>query len=230
MLEIKEIKKTYGTGEQATEVLKGINLDVQDGEIVILYGPSGSGKSTLLTIIGGLLSPTSGEIVLDGRSWNSLSDQQMTAMRLSDIGFIFQVSHLLPYLNVKDQLTAVATENGMAAKEASERADILLNDFGLKHRSKAYPNRLSGGEKQRTAIARAFMNAPKMILADEPTASLDKERALEVVDMLKQRVKSSNTVCIMITHDQRLFSKADRLFMLDDGKLVDQTSQISTFN
>ncbi|WJP98629.1 ABC transporter ATP-binding protein [Macrococcus bovicus] len=230
MLEIKEITKTYGTGEQATEVLKGINLNVQDGEIVILYGPSGSGKSTLLTIIGGLLTPTSGEIVLDGRSWQSLSDQQMTAMRLSDIGFIFQSSHLLPYLNVKDQLTAVAKENGMSAQAASERAATLLQDFGLTHRATAYPNRLSGGEKQRTAIARAFMNAPKMILADEPTASLDKERALEVVDMLKQRVKSSNTVCIMITHDQRLFSKADRLLMLDDGILVDQTSQIASFN
>ncbi|TDM03984.1 ABC transporter ATP-binding protein [Macrococcus carouselicus] len=230
MLEIKDIKKTFGSGEQATEVLKGINLDVNDGEIVMLYGPSGSGKSTLLTIIGGLLTPSSGEIVLDGRSWSDLSDSKMTAMRLSDIGFIFQSAHLLPYLNVKDQLTEVATENGMNKRTASEQADALLADFGLSHRAQAYPNRLSGGERQRTAIARAFMNSPKMILADEPTASLDKARALEVVDMLKKRVKSADTVCIMITHDQRLFPKADRLFMLDDGKLTDQTDQIHSFN
>ncbi|GGA97186.1 ABC transporter ATP-binding protein [Macrococcus hajekii] len=226
MLTINQMTKTYGHGETATPVLKGIDLEVNDGEMVILHGSSGSGKSTLLTIIGGLLTPTTGTIELNGRSWNDLSTKEMTSMRLHDIGFIFQSSHLLPYLNVKDQLISVAEEKGVSLCDAEQRAAALLHDFGLSHRAQSFPNKLSGGEKQRTAIARAFMNNPKIILADEPTASLDKERAFEVVEMLKSRVQSSRTICIMITHDQRLFSIADRLLMLDDGVLIEQTHQI----
>ncbi|TDM07107.1 ABC transporter ATP-binding protein [Macrococcus lamae] len=222
MLSIENISKTYGTGEQATTVLKNINLTINSGEIVTLYGPSGSGKSTLLSIIGALLTPSSGDIILGGKSWRTLSDNARTDMRLKEIGFIFQSSHLIPYLTVKDQLTAIGTEAGQSTKEAAVRAEQLLASFGLKHRLSAYPKELSGGEKQRTAIARAFMNEPKLILADEPTASLDKERASEVVDMLRQRVKQTGAACIMITHDQRLFSYTDKLYHLEDGCITEE--------
>ncbi|KAA1042753.1 ABC transporter ATP-binding protein [Macrococcus equipercicus] len=220
MLSIENVSKTYGKGAQATTVLKDINLQLAPGEIVALYGPSGSGKSTLLSIVGALLTPSCGDITLDGRAWRHLTDNERTDMRLKDIGFIFQSSHLLPYLTVKEQLTAVGSEAGQSKKEASARAEQLLTSFGLGHRLSAHPKELSGGEKQRTAIARAFMNKPKLILADEPTASLDKERASEVVDMLRKRVKESGAACIMITHDQRLFSYTDKTYYLEDGYLT----------
>ncbi len=223
MLSIENISKTYGSGEQATHVLKDINLQIEAGEIIALYGPSGSGKSTLLSIIGALLTPTGGDIKLNGRTWRQLSDNERTEMRLKDIGFIFQSSHLIPYLNVTDQLVTVGTEAGQTKKQAALRAEELLTSFGLGHRLNAFPKELSGGEKQRTAIARAFMNDPKLILADEPTASLDKERASEVVEMLKQRVKQSGAACIMITHDQRLFNYTDQTYYLEDGDLITES-------
>lgn len=220
MLKIESVTKTYGSGNSATQVLKNIDLTVKRGEVVILTGPSGSGKSTLLSIIGALLTPTSGSITLDNQDWSVLSEREITDMRLKDIGFIFQASHLIPYLPVKEQLTYVAEAAGQTKISASKRADQLLDDIGLSERKRAYPRELSGGERQRTAIARAFMNQPKLLLADEPTASLDKQRATEVVLMIQARVKESQSACIMITHDQRLFDYADRLFILDDGQLT----------
>ena len=219
-LKVKHLTKSFGKGEAQTQVLKGINFEVQPGEFIILNGASGSGKSTLLSIIGGLLSPSEGQVILNGEDMSQLSSKALTAKRLKNIGFIFQSSHLLPYLKVKDQLILVGKEAGLSKKEAEERAKQLLEDIGLSHRLISYPHMLSGGEKQRVAIMRAWMNEPQLLLADEPTASLDAKRATEVVEMIKNQVKTKGTIGIMVTHDERLFEYADRMLYLDEGNIV----------
>ncbi|PTF97823.1 ABC transporter ATP-binding protein [Staphylococcus chromogenes] len=222
-LKVKHLTKSFGKGEAQTQVLKGIDFEVQPGEFIILNGASGSGKSTLLSIIGGLLSPSEGQVILNGEDMSQLSSKALTAKRLKNIGFIFQSSHLLPYLKVKDQLVLVGKEAGLAKKEAEERAKQLLEDIGLSHRLITYPHMLSGGEKQRVAIMRAWMNEPQLLLADEPTASLDAKRATEVVEMIKNQVKTKGTIGIMVTHDERLFEYADRMLYLDEGNIVSKS-------
>lgn len=186
-LVIRNLYKSFGKGDAKTDVLKDINFEIKPGEFIILNGASGSGKSTLLTIIGGLLTPTEGQVILGDHDLSRLQNKALTDKRLKDIGFIFQASYLLPYLKVKDQLILVGREAGMSKKEAEQRALDLLNRIGLSHRINAYPHMLSGGEKQRVAIMRAWMNKPQLLLADEPTASLDAKRATEVVEMIKNK-------------------------------------------
>ncbi|MFC7286177.1 ABC transporter ATP-binding protein [Phocicoccus pinnipedialis] len=219
MLELKNINKAFGKDDNRTEILEDVNLKVRRGELVVLYGPSGSGKSTLLSIIGALLEPSAGEIMMEDENWTHLSNSEMTMLRQKEIGFIFQQSHLLPYLKVIDQLVYVGTLADMKKKEAKRRAQNLLTTFGLEHRLNNYPKSLSGGEQQRVAIARAFMNHPSLILADEPTASLDFERAIQVVEKIQSTVREMNTMCIMITHDTRIFEYADRVYELKGGRL-----------
>lgn len=201
-LMVDNIVKTFGENESETQVLKGINFEVQDGEFVILNGASGSGKTTLLTILGGLLSPTSGKLIYEESPL--FNNNNNTKMRLNDIGFIFQASYLIPYLTVEEQLITVGKEAGMSKREAKLRANELLDEIGLTHRVKSYPYMLSGGEKQRVAIMRAFMNHPKIILADEPTASLDAERARDVVAMIKEQISDKRMIGIMITRSAYL--------------------------
>lgn len=217
-LMVDNIVKTFGENESETQVLKGINFEVQDGEFVILNGASGSGKTTLLTILGGLLSPTSGKLIYEESPL--FNNNNNTKMRLNDIGFIFQASYLIPYLTVEEQLITVGKEAGMSKREAKLRANELLDEIGLTHRVKSYPYMLSGGEKQRVAIMRAFMNHPKIILADEPTASLDAKRARDVVAMIKEQISDKRMIGIMITHDESLFKYADRVIELYDGKII----------
>lgn len=215
-LEVKDIKKSFGNEQSETPVLKGINFNVNEGEFVILNGASGSGKTTLLTILGGLLSQSSGDILYNNQPLFT-RDRKASELRLNEIGFIFQSSHLVPYLKVKAQLATIGKEAGMTMKEANQRAETLLKQIGLNHRLTAFPHMLSGGEKQRVAIVRALMNHPKIILADEPTASLDAERATEVIEMIKNQIKSKKMIGIMITHDKRLFEYADKVIELNDG-------------
>lgn len=218
---VDNIVKTFGENDSATQVLKGINFEIKKGEFVILNGASGSGKTTLLTILGGLLSQTSGDVLYDGKQL-FIDGKDNSQFRLNDIGFIFQSSHLIPYLTVEEQLLIVGKEAGMPKKSAKSRATQLLNNIGLAHRLHSYPHMLSGGEKQRVAITRAFMNQPKIILADEPTASLDAKRAKEVVSMISQQIKAHNKIGIMITHDTSLFEYADRVIELYDGQIINQ--------
>ncbi|MEB6287016.1 ABC transporter ATP-binding protein [Mammaliicoccus sciuri] len=223
-LVVEHVTKSFGEKEAKTQVLNDITFTAEKGQLVILNGASGSGKSTLLSIIGGLLGKSSGEITLDDLDYVDLSDKKLTDMRLNQIGFIFQSSHIIPYLNVTDQLVYVGEMAGMRKKDAKERAEKLLKQIGLSHRLKSYPNELSGGEKQRVAIMRAWMNHPKMILADEPTASLDSKRAIEVAKMIKNSVKENNSIGIMITHDERIFEFADKVIKLSDGRIAEQVS------
>ncbi|MCO6291533.1 hemin transport system ATP-binding protein [Staphylococcus epidermidis] len=217
-LVVKDINKTFGEKSSKTEVLKDINFEVKDGEFIILNGASGSGKTTLLTILGGLLSQTSGDVVYEGKSLFERHTNK-AYLRLNDIGFIFQASHLVPYLKVLDQLNLVGKEAGMSSKEAQARAKALLTKIGLEEQLNSYPHMLSGGQQQRVAIMRALMNHPKIVLADEPTASLDASRAQEVVEMIRKQIKDNQMIGIMITHDESLFKYADRIIELYDGKI-----------
>lgn len=217
-LVVKDISKTFGEKSSKTEVLKDINFEVKDGEFIILNGASGSGKTTLLTILGGLLSQTSGDVVYEGKSLFERHTNK-AHLRLNDIGFIFQASHLVPYLKVLDQLTLIGKEAGMSSKEAQARAKELLKKIGLEEQLNSYPHMLSGGQQQRVAIMRALMNHPKIVLADEPTASLDASRAQEVVEMIRKQIKANQMIGIMITHDESLFKYADRIIELYDGKI-----------
>lgn len=217
-LVVKDISKTFGEKSSKTEVLKDINFEVKDGEFIILNGASGSGKTTLLTILGGLLSQTSGDVVYEGKSLFERHTNK-AHLRLNDIGFIFQASHLVPYLKVLDQLTLIGKEAGMSSKEAQARAKELLKKIGLEEQLNSYPHMLSGGQQQRVAIMRALMNHPKIVLADEPTASLDASRAQEVVEMIRKQIKANQMIGIMITHNESLFKYADRIVQLYDGKI-----------
>ncbi|MEK4540468.1 ABC transporter ATP-binding protein [Bacillus sp. FSL R5-0585] len=220
LLKLDKVSKVYGEGNTEVTALHPISLDVKAGEFIGIVGPSGSGKSTLLSIAGALLSPSKGDIYIREQNITQLSEKEMTDIRLKKIGFIFQFANLVPYLNVKEQLLYIAKLKKESKQESEKRADHLLAAFGLGERKNHYPNQLSGGEKQRVAIARAFMNNPDLILADEPTASLDSKRAREVVEMMKREVKESQKAAIMITHDERMLDVCDRILTLQDGQLI----------
>ncbi|EJR54004.1 hypothetical protein IIM_02261 [Bacillus cereus VD107] len=220
LLKLDRVSKVYGEGNTEVTALHPMSLDVKAGEFIGIVGPSGSGKSTLLSIAGALLSPSKGDIYIREQNITKLSEKEMTDIRLKKIGFIFQFANLVPYLNVKEQLLYIAKLKKESKQESEKRADHLLAAFGLGERKKHYPNQLSGGEKQRVAIARAFMNNPDLILADEPTASLDSKRAREVVEMMKREVKESQKAAIMITHDERMLDVCDRILTLRDGQLI----------
>ncbi|EAA0092044.1 ABC transporter ATP-binding protein [Listeria innocua] len=218
-LMMKNISKNYQDGEQVIEVLKNVSLEVAQGEFVAIVGPSGAGKSTFLSIAGALLSPTEGEIAIGGTTLNNMSEKALTKVRLDKVGFIFQGANLIPYLNVRDQLLVIAELSGEKGSAAKERADKLLQELGLIARQNNYPESLSGGEKQRVAIARALMNDPDIILADEPTASLDANRGHKVVQMIADEVKRKNKAAIMVTHDERVLDLVDRVIRIEDGYL-----------
>ncbi|MCW1238372.1 ABC transporter ATP-binding protein [Bacillus pretiosus] len=220
LLKLDKVSKVYGEGNTEVTALHPMSLNVKAGEFIGIVGPSGSGKSTLLSIAGALLSPSKGDIYIREQNITKLSEKEMTDIRLKKIGFIFQFANLVPYLNVKEQLLYIAKLKKDSKQESEKRADHLLAAFGLGERKNHYPNQLSGGEKQRVAIARAFMNNPDLILADEPTASLDSKRAREVVEMMKREVKESQKAAIMITHDERMLDVCDRILTLRDGKLI----------
>lgn len=220
LLKLEQVSKVYGEGDTEVTALHPITLDVKAGEFIGIVGPSGSGKSTLLSIAGALLSPSKGNIYISDQNVTNLSEKEMTNIRLEKIGFIFQFANLVPFLSVKEQLLYIAKLKGENKKEADKFATELLKTFGLSHRMNHYPNQLSGGEKQRVAIARAFMNNPDLILADEPTASLDSKRAREVVELMKHEVKKKKKAAIMITHDEKMLDVCDRILTLRDGKLL----------
>ncbi len=213
---MENVSKLYQDGPKSFKALDSISLEVKKGEFLAIIGPSGSGKSTMLSIAGALLSPTNGTVWLDGENIANLSSKQITARRLKKIGFVFQAANLIPYLKVKDQLTVI---NMLAKHKDRANEGALLRHFGLAHRATNYPNELSGGERQRVAIARALINDPKLILADEPTASLDSKRGREVVETLANEIKSRGKSGIMVTHDERVLDLCDRVVTIRDGRL-----------
>lgn len=217
---MKQVTKTYGDGDGAMTVLNNLDFTVNEGEFVAVLGPSGSGKSTFLSAAGALLTPTSGEIFIDGESLRDKDKGALTELRLQKIGFMFQSAQLLPFLKVEEQLLYVAKLAKLTTKEAKVRATYLLKRLEIWERRNQYPEQLSGGEKQRVAIARAWMNKPAILFADEPTASLDYSRGREVVRMIADEVRSEGKAAVMVTHDERMLEWCDRVLHLEDGVLV----------
>lgn len=218
-IELKNVKKSFKDGDETIEALKETNFSVDKGGFVAIIGPSGSGKSTLLTIAGGLQSPSSGEIWINGRALNEKKEKARAKVRFEEIGFILQASNLVPFLTVKKQLQLVDKVN--KAKENRAGLD-LLKRLGLEKLVDKYPEELSGGERQRVAIVRALYNDPTIILADEPTASLDTEKAYEVVKILAKEAKEKNKATIMVTHDLRLVDYCDKVYLMEDGRLSEK--------
>ena len=219
-LQLNNIKKTYMDGDTENTVLNNINLKVKPGEFVAIIGPSGSGKSTFLSICGALLSSTSGDVIICNTNLSEKNKKDLEAIRRNQIGFVFQSHQLIPYLTIIEQLKLIPVLSGKKPKENEEYAKKLLEDFGLSHRLNYYPDKLSGGEKQRVAIARALMNRPDIILADEPTASLDGTRGREVVQTIKNEIKKYNKAALMVTHDERVLDLVDTIYRIEGGKLT----------
>lgn len=219
-LQMKEVTMIYGEGSNQMKALDHVSLSVEPGEFAAVVGPSGSGKSTFLSIAGAMLKASEGEVRLNGNLISTLTEKQLSTIRLKEIGFIMQSSNLVPYLNVLDQLLVVKRMSGTVSKEDQQFAMKLLEELGLGQKLRKFPEELSGGEKQRTAIARALMNDPNLILADEPTASLDTKRAHEVVSLMAQEVKSRQKAAIMVTHDERMLAYCDKVYRMNDGILT----------
>ncbi|MFL2104397.1 ABC transporter ATP-binding protein [Desemzia sp. FAM 23991] len=218
LIECKNVSKSFGDGRKEIEALKETNFSVEAGEFVAIIGPSGSGKSTLLTIIGGLQSPSKGKVLIKDDPFSEEEEKQRAALRFKEIGFILQASNLVPFLNVRDQLRLV--NKVKKTKMEQKQTDALLEELDVLRLEKSYPSDLSGGERQRVAIARALYHDPSVILADEPTASLDSERAFEVVEILARETKSKQKATIMVTHDERLIDKCDKVYVMKDGVLT----------
>ncbi len=218
-LQLRNITKFFTEGGNRIAALDHVSMSVVPGEFVAVVGPSGSGKSTFLSIAGALLKASEGEVVLNGHNISKLSDKELSNIRLRGIGFIMQSSNLVPYLNVLDQLLIVKKMTGRVTAEDKTYAMKLLEELGLGAKLKSFPEELSGGEKQRTAIARSFINNPNVILADEPTASLDTKRAHEVVSLIANEVKSRQKAAIMVTHDERMLEYCDNVYRMEDGKM-----------
>jgi putative ABC transport system ATP-binding protein len=230
VVEIAQLSKTFGVGPTKVPALIDIDLTIGTGEVVGLIGPSGSGKSTLLNCIGCITEPDSGAIRLDGRAifdgkW-LIGD--LRRLRLETIGFIFQFHNLLPFLSAWENVAIVRTLTGESPERAKARAMELLGYLQVDHRADALPSKLSGGEAQRVAIARALANEPRIILADEPTAALDSERAAIVIDLMKQVAIERDAAVIVVTHDEKIFSRLDRMVHLRDGRIVEVVAQTAS--
>ena len=220
VLRLTGITRTFHQGPETLEVLRGIDIDIHEGEIVALVGPSGSGKSTLLHIAGLLESPSSGEIEISGNAADNLGDDARTRLRRHNIGFVYQYHHLLPEFSALENVVIPQIIAGIARKEARKRAAELLQWLGLEARANHRPGELSGGEQQRVAIARALANAPRLLLADEPTGNLDPTTADEVLEVLLKLTRGAGLAALIATHNPALASRMDRTLTVKDGHVV----------
>ena len=217
MLQVTDLKKGFGSGSRRLEVLKGINMDVKEGELVSLMGPSGCGKSTLLNIIGGLLEADSGEISLGSFNYGTKPPNRVVDVRRSGVGWIFQDFHLVDRLDALDNVAFSLELSGMSSSEAEGRAMDALTRVGLADRMNFIPDQLSGGQQQRVAVARAISGSRPLILADEPTGNLDVKSGEEVIKLFKDLCSNDGLSVLMVTHDPMLASMADRMLLLKDG-------------
>lgn len=218
-IEAEGLVKVYGQGRTRVEALKGIDLAVRPGDLFAIMGPSGSGKTTLLTVLGLVNEPTEGRLLIGGRDIYGGRPPDLSRIRREETGFIFQSPNLIPFLTAEENVRLPLSLAGVNGKPAQERAAELLAYLEIAERAAFYPNQLSGGEQQRVAIARALANNPKIILADEPTASLDTDRALAVMHLLRQVSRESGTAVLVVTHDHRLIGEVDRVITMMDGRI-----------
>jgi len=221
ILQTQQVSKQYQMGEVSVDALSGVDFTVEEGEFVAIMGPSGSGKSTLLHLLGGLDGPTDGEVALAGRQLSKLSDNQITLIRRRSVGFIFQFFNLLPTLTAEENLALPLLIDGQNIKKHKQKIDRLLELVGLSDRRQHKPDQLSGGQQQRVAIARAFVNDPAIVLADEPTGNLDSKTGEEILKLLRRSCDELGQTIVMVTHDAKAASFADRVVFLMDGQVVD---------
>lgn len=224
MLKLLNISKKYDDGRTNILALNNVNLSLPKGTFAAIVGPSGSGKSTLLTIMGALQRPTVGTIELDGVDIYGVSEKERSKIRFEKLGFVLQASNLVPFLTVEEQFFFKLSKS---KKSDSDLYEALLNDLNISHLKRKYPEELSGGERQRVAIALSLILKPEIILADEPTASLDTEKAFDVVRILKDMTRTLNTTVVMVTHDRRLLNDCDIIFEITDGNLEVKMNQKS---
>ena len=218
ILRVENLSKVYGKGETEVKALDNVSFSIEKGQFVAIIGPSGSGKSTLLHILGGVDKPTSGKVFVDGCDVYAQNDEQLAIFRRRQVGLIYQFYNLIPVLNVTENITLPVLMDGQKVNQ--ERLKELLQVLKLEERQKHLPNQLSGGQQQRVSIGRALMNAPAVVLADEPTGNLDSKNSQEIVELLKLSNKKYNQTLIMITHDENIALQADRIIAIEDGKII----------
>lgn len=218
MLRVENLTKVYGTGENQVRALDGVSFSVDKGQFVAIIGPSGSGKSTLLHILGGVDRPTSGKVYMNGQDVYKRNEDQLAIFRRREVGLIYQFYNLIPVLNVTENITLPVLMGGRKVNQ--ERLQEMLQTLGLQGREKHLPNQLSGGQQQRVSIGRALMNAPAVVLADEPTGNLDSKNSQDIVDLLKYSNRRFEQTLIVITHDESIALQADRILAIEDGKIT----------
>ena len=218
MLRVENLTKLYGTGENQVRALDGVSFSVDKGQFVAIIGPSGSGKSTLLHILGGVDRPTSGKVYMNGQDVYKRNEDQLAIFRRREVGLIYQFYNLIPVLNVTENITLPVLMDGRKVNQ--ERLQEMLQTLGLQGREKHLPNQLSGGQQQRVSIGRALMNAPAVVLADEPTGNLDSKNSQDIVDLLKYSNRRFEQTLIVITHDESIALQADRILAIEDGKIT----------
>lgn len=214
------ISKTYTDGNSAVDVLKNINLTINQGSLISIVGPSGSGKSTLLHLLGGLDKPTDGHVLMQGVDWQTLSEKKRCELRNRQLGFIYQFHHLLPEFSAMENITMPLLLQKVSTAEAKERSMAILEKVGLSHRATHKPSQLSGGERQRVAIARALVHEPACVLADEPTGNLDNATAAKIFELMLELNRQFNTALVIVTHDNQLAARMDKTFTIHEGVLL----------
>ncbi len=217
LIRTTDLRKTYVTEAIETPALNGVDLELHEGEFTAVAGPSGSGKSTLLHLLGGLDRPTAGEIYLEGTAMSGLSKDQLSRLRLTSIGFVFQAYNLIPVLTVLENTAFVLELQGIVRGERIARARRILGELGIEEYADQYPNRISGGQQQRVAVARAVVSEPSIVLADEPTANLDTATSLDLIDLMRRLNEGKGATFFFATHDTRLLDRVNRLITLVDG-------------
>lgn len=218
ILRVENLMKVYGKGENAVHALDGVSFSVEKGEFVAIIGPSGSGKSTLLHILGGVDVPTAGRVFMDGKDVFTQNEEQLAIFRRRKVGLVYQFYNLIPVLDVKENMTLPILMDGRKVNE--ERLQEMIQILKLEGREKHLPNQLSGGQQQRVSIGRALMNAPAVVLADEPTGNLDSKNSQEILELLKESNQKFNQTLVMITHDENIALQADRIIAIEDGKIT----------
>lgn len=222
MIQAKQIIKQYATDGQMQTVLQGIDIQIKQGEFVAIMGASGSGKSTLLQLLGGLDQPGSGEIILDNINLSNMNERERTVFRRRKIGFIFQNYQLLPTLTVEENVAFPLYSDGVSKTETVSRVNLLLEQVGLGNQRNSFPSKLSGGQQQRVAIARALALRPRLVLADEPTGNLDRQRGQEILQLLARLHREEGLTVVMVTHDIYAAGYADRIITMQDGRIVQE--------
>ncbi len=227
LIQTVDLKKTYVAESVETPALRGVAMELHEREFTAIAGPSGSGKSTLLHLLGGLDRPTEGEIFLEGQPMSELSRDQLAKLRLSNIGFVFQAYNLIPVLTVLENTAFVLELQGVARRERISRAQRILSELGIEQYADQYPHRISGGEQQRVAVARAVVGEPSIVLADEPTANLDTATSHDLIDLMRRLNEHKGATFLFATHDSRLLDRVNRLITLVDGMVAEDVVQES---